>query len=79
MRALKSIEEAAGLLRISKWTVRAYIRDGKLRAIRLGRRVLIEESELERLIASGKAPLEDAEHADGVVVYEHRNVAGDHA
>jgi excisionase family DNA binding protein len=54
MRALKSVEEAAGLLGISKWTVRSYVRDGKLKPVRLGRRVLVEEAELERLIASGK-------------------------
>lgn len=51
MRALKSVDEAAGLLGISKWTVRGYIRDGKLIAVRLGRRVLLPEDELERFVA----------------------------
>jgi excisionase family DNA binding protein len=55
MRALKSVDEAAALLRISKWTVRAYIRAGKLRVVRLGRRVLLPEEELERLVASSRA------------------------
>ena len=54
MRTLKSVEEAAELLGISPWTVRSYIRDGKLQPVRLGRRVLIEETELERFVASGK-------------------------
>ena len=54
MRALKSVEEAAGLLGISKWTVREYIREGKLQPVRLGRRVLVEEVELERFVAEGK-------------------------
>ena len=54
MRPLKSIEEAAGLLGISKWTVRAYIKAGKLRPVRLGRRVLVREEELERLILEGQ-------------------------
>lgn len=54
MKALKSIEDAAGLLAISKWTVRRYIRDGKLQPVRLGRRVLLEDSELERFIAESK-------------------------
>jgi len=54
MRALKSVDEAAELLRISKWTVRSYIKAGKLKPVRLGRRVLIEEAELERIVASGK-------------------------
>ena len=51
MRALKSIDEAAGLLGISPWTVRAYVREGKLKPVRLGRRVLLPEEELGRLVA----------------------------
>jgi excisionase family DNA binding protein len=54
MKALKNINEAAGLLGISPWTVRAYIRAGKLSPVRLGRRVLVEEAELERFVAEGK-------------------------
>lgn len=51
MKPLKSIQEAAAVLGISPWTVRAYIRDRRLRPVRLGRRVLLAEEELERLIA----------------------------
>jgi len=54
MQALKSIEEAAGLLGISPWTVRKDIREGRLTPVRLGRRVLLEEAELERFVAEGK-------------------------
>ena len=64
MKALKSVEEAAGLLGISPWTIRGYIQDRKLRPVRLGRRVLIEEADLEKLIASGKAPLGDGEQGN---------------
>ena len=56
MRPLKSVVEAAELLRISPWTVRSYIRDGRLRPVRLGRRVLLAEDELERLVAEGQGP-----------------------
>ena len=56
MTPLKSVEQAAGLLGISRWTVRAYIRDGRLKPVRLGRRVLLAEDELERLIEQGKEP-----------------------
>jgi excisionase family DNA binding protein len=56
MKPLKSIQEAAGLLGISPWTVRSYIRAGKLRPVKLGRRVLLEETELERFVAQGKGP-----------------------
>jgi excisionase family DNA binding protein len=55
MNALKSVVEAAGLLGISPWTVRSYIRSGKLMPVRIGRRVLVEEAELERFVASGKS------------------------
>lgn len=48
------IKEAAASLGISPWTVRHFIRDGRLRAVRIGRRVLIEPSELERLIDAGR-------------------------
>jgi excisionase family DNA binding protein len=57
MTALKSIDEAAGLLGISPWTVRAWIRDGRLRPVRLGRRVLLSESELERLVNESLEPV----------------------
>jgi len=58
MRALKSVDEAAGLLGISPWTIRGYIKTGKLKPVRLGRRVLLAEDELERLVAQGQEPLE---------------------
>ena len=50
MQQLRTVEEAAGLLRISKWTVRAYIKAGKLRVVRIGRRVLLADEELERFV-----------------------------
>ena len=58
MNKLLSIEAAAELLSISKWTVRAYIRAGKLRAVRLGRRVLLAEDELVRLVAESQEPIQ---------------------
>jgi excisionase family DNA binding protein len=51
---LYDVKGAAELLAISPWTVRAYIRDGKLRPIRVGRLVRLEEQELERFVASAK-------------------------
>ncbi|HMH05960.1 MAG TPA: helix-turn-helix domain-containing protein [Terriglobales bacterium] len=58
MQGLKNIDEVAGLLGISPWTVRAYIRDGKLVPVRIGRRVLMEETELERFIARSKSGID---------------------
>ena len=54
MTKLLSIKAAAELLSISPWTVRSHIRDGKLRPVRLGRRVLLAEAELERVIAENQ-------------------------
>ena len=51
---LQDIESAAKALSLSPWTVRSYIRKGKIRAVRIGRRVLLEERELQRLIDEGR-------------------------
>ena len=77
MQPLKSVEEAAGLLAISPWTVRGYIKTGKLKPVRLGRRVLVEEAELERFIASSKALLGNTEQADDASSAA-AHVGGDH-
>lgn len=53
MKQLYDVHSAARLLSISPWTVRSYIHDGKLKPVRIGRRVLLAEDELERLIAQG--------------------------
>jgi excisionase family DNA binding protein len=57
MQPLRSVKEAAGLLGISPWTVRSYIRDGKLPSVRLGRRVLVTEDALEHFVASCQDPV----------------------
>ena len=54
MEALVPIDKAAELLGISPWTVRRYLQDNKLRGVRIGRRRLIEESELRRIIERGR-------------------------
>ena len=51
---LENIESAAKALSLSPWTVRAYIREGKIRSVRIGRRVLIEASEIRRLIEESR-------------------------
>jgi excisionase family DNA binding protein len=50
MNPLRSVKQTAELWSISPWTVRSYMKQGKLRPIRIGRRVLFEERELERFI-----------------------------
>lgn len=51
---LLNINEAANELRLSPWTVRLYIRLGKLKPVRIGRRVLLEPAELRRLVHAGR-------------------------
>jgi excisionase family DNA binding protein len=50
---LNSILEAANRLRVSPWTVRRLINRAELRGVRIGRRLLISERELLRVIRNG--------------------------
>jgi excisionase family DNA binding protein len=43
---------------VSPWTIRAYIRQGKLRPIRIGRLVRLDEEELSRFVAQSRDPVE---------------------
>jgi len=61
MEQLFDIDKAGEVLGISPWTVRAYIRDQKLIPVRLGRRVLLEPSELRRFINDAKQSVIPAE------------------
>jgi len=68
---LLSIKTAADLLSISPRTVRSYTSTGKLKPVRLGRRVLLAEAELERLIAEsqeqgGQSPLDRTERMPSI-------------
>jgi excisionase family DNA binding protein len=62
MKALHDVKNAAVLLAVSPWTVRAYIRAGKLKPIRLGRLVRLDEEEIQRFVreAAGTNPLPEA-------------------
>lgn len=53
MEPLHDVNSAAKLLAISPWTVRAYIREGKLNPVRIGRLVRLTTEELERFIQDG--------------------------
>jgi excisionase family DNA binding protein len=55
MNQLRNLKSAAAVLGISPWTVRSFISKGQLTPVRIGRRVLLEESELERFISAGRA------------------------
>ena len=50
---LESIAEASKRLGVSTFTTRRLIKAKQLRAVRVGKRVLIPESEIERVISQG--------------------------
>jgi excisionase family DNA binding protein len=56
-KLLWNVKEAGLALGLSHWTIRRYISDGKLRTVRLGRRVLVEPSECRRLVEEGRKPM----------------------
>lgn len=58
LERLLSVEEAARALGgISKWTVHAWLSQGKLRRTKVGGRTMIRESELQKVIEEGgKSP-----------------------
>lgn len=58
---LTSVEEASRRLSVSTFTTRRLIKAKKLRAVRVGKRVLVPQSEIERVIAQGCG-----KHADGL-------------
>ena len=55
MEQLYDIPTAAGLLGISPWTLRSYIARNLVNPVRIGRRVLLDEEELKRIVENGKA------------------------
>ena len=58
METLFSVEEAARRLGgVSKWTIHAWLSQGKLQRTKVGGRTMIRESELEKVIEEGgKSP-----------------------
>jgi len=51
---LWNVKEAGAALGLSPWTIRRYISDGKLRTVRMGRRVLVEPDECRRLVEKNR-------------------------
>lgn len=50
---LTSVEEASRRLAVSTFTTRRLIKAKQLRAVRVGKRVLVPESEIVRVVAEG--------------------------
>jgi excisionase family DNA binding protein len=57
---LYDIKTVALMLAVSPWTVRAYIRNGKLRPVRIGRLVRVDEQDLDGFVARAKNYSSDA-------------------
>jgi excisionase family DNA binding protein len=57
LKKLINVGGAAEVLAISPWTVRAYVRQGRLTPVRIGRLVRFEEEELSRFIAEAGAQI----------------------
>jgi hypothetical protein len=54
LEPLLKIEDAARLVGRTHWTLRHDVKAGKIRWVRIGRRIMIEPAEIRRLIAEGK-------------------------
>jgi excisionase family DNA binding protein len=67
MERLYDVNGAAQLLAVSPWTVRAYIRQGKLRAVRIGRLVRLEVSAIQSFVdaARGSSVVEQNPNHEG--------------
>jgi excisionase family DNA binding protein len=65
---LVSVSEAAKLLGgISKWTVHAWLSQGRLQRTKVGSRTMIKESELQKVIEDGgKSPVPRHQGETGV-------------
>jgi excisionase family DNA binding protein len=51
-----SVIEGEELTGLSRWTLRRWYMDGKISSIKVGSRVLIPMSEIDRVIAEGTRP-----------------------
>ena len=54
LEPLLKLEEAAQIIGRTHWTLRHDIKAGKIRCVRLGRRIMIERSEIRKLIEEGR-------------------------
>ena len=65
MQGFYDVKMAAKLLLVSPWTIRSWIRNGKLRPVRLGRLVRLDEAELQRFVAEARASLPSNQQLQG--------------
>jgi excisionase family DNA binding protein len=53
---LISVREVAAQLGVSTWTVRTWLRQGRVPFVKLGRRVLLKSDDVEALLAAHYRP-----------------------
>ena len=53
MTKLLSVDEASRVLAVSTFTVRRLVKNGKLRSVRVGKRLLLPETEVARVVSEG--------------------------
>ena len=51
-----SVGEAENMTGVSRWTWRRWAYDGKIASVKLGKRLVIPTSEIERLVAQNTRP-----------------------
>jgi excisionase family DNA binding protein len=61
-KRLLSPQEFAQRLSVSRWTVYAMLRDGRIQSVKIGRLVRIPESEVERLIEAAQRQQQEVEN-----------------
>lgn len=50
------VDMAEKVYGLSRWTIRRWAYDGKIASVKMGRRLMIPVSELERLVTEGTRP-----------------------
>jgi excisionase family DNA binding protein len=54
LEPLLNVNQTAEILGISPWTLRKYLREGRLEKVHIGSRVLVERAAIGRFIERGK-------------------------
>ncbi len=64
MDALLSVDEVAKRLGgLSRWTIYSWLSAGKLKRVKIGGRVMVRESEVQRVIREGESEAPKTRHA----------------
>jgi excisionase family DNA binding protein len=56
MKSVETIDALAARLGVSHWTIRAWLREGRVPFIRVGRRILVRVEDLEAFLEANYQP-----------------------